>query len=127
MARKKTGLLGTFEGGPVDDMSVIIRKAGDGLSEALKVDPRTHSSGDECFFVLRTIVGPVNHKPKTVGLPESGFTRVEDHIAQEITEVDSEQVSDMLEEAAERLQLAREEAAGVTRLPMDGEANEDAE
>jgi len=133
MARKRTGALGMFEGGPVDDMAIKITRAGDGLSEALKASPNPHKSGDVCYFVLRTIVGPVNHKPHTVGLPESGYSRVEDHVAQEITEVSEDDVMGFLEEAAERLAVAREaairaeeEAAGITRLPLAEDVEDNA-
>ncbi|MDQ1429196.1 MAG: hypothetical protein QOK39_2672 [Acidimicrobiaceae bacterium] len=60
-----------FDGFEVRRSAVRITKAGDGLSEALKVQPRALHYGDEVFYILRGKVAQVNHK----GDPDEGITR----------------------------------------------------
>lgn len=98
-----------FQGRPVKSMKIAIRKAGDGLSEALSIEPNPHNSGDETFFIIRCIVGPIDHNP-TALLANAPFIRVEDHIAQEMVEVDGDDVKAYLDQSREAIAAAKAEA-----------------
>ncbi len=106
-----------FEGNPVRRSTVKITRAGDGLSEALKVAPTAYHLGDEVFFVLRGMVTQVNHVP--VSPADSDLVRVHTLVTQEITEVAAEDVEAFLANAADRLRRAREEEAGIQRIGFD--------
>lgn len=103
-----------FEGSAVRRSTVKITKAGDGLSEALKIAPMAYHHGDEVFFVLRGLVTQVNHVP--VSPADSDLVRVHTLVTQEITEVAADDVEVFLANANERLRLAREEEAGIQRI-----------
>ncbi len=114
-----------FEGHDVRRSTVKITKAGDGLSEALKIDPEAHHLGDEVYFVLRGIVTQVNHIP--VSPVDDDLARVHTVTTQEITRVESDDVESFLAEAADRIKRAKEEAEGIQRLdvgPFDDEEND---
>ncbi len=106
-----------FEGLPVRRSTVKITRAGDGLSEALKVAPMAYHLGDEVFFVLRGQVTQVNHVP--VSPADSDLVRVHTLVTQEITEVAAEDVESFLRTAEDRLRRAREEEAGIQRIGFD--------
>lgn len=98
-----------FQGRPVKEMKIALRKAGDGLSEALKIAPTPHDSGDETFFIVRCVVGSIDHNP-TALLANAPFIRVEDHVVQEMVEVDGDDVAAYLDQSREALAAARAEA-----------------
>lgn len=105
-----------FERRKVDEARVRITKAGDGLSEALKVAPRAMQLGDEVAYVLRGTVRQVNHK--TVD-DEGAVMRLHTVEVTGITEVDEDLAEKLLNEAAE--ELARRQAE------IDGQQTLDAE
>jgi hypothetical protein len=108
-----------FEGSPVRRSTVKITRAGDGLSEALKIAPEAFHHGDEVYFVLRGLVTQVNHVP--VSPLDADLIRVHTLVCQDITQVDAADVDVFLDQANERLKLAREEEAGISRLGFDGD------
>ncbi len=101
-----------FQGRPVIEMKVAFRKAGDGLSAQLSVDPVPHEAGDTVFHIVRSVVGPINHRPRTL-TAAAPFTRIEDYIVQEVVEVDGDDVGAYLDTAREQLETARQEAEQV--------------
>lgn len=119
-----------FEGRAVRRTAVKITKAGDGLSEALKIDPELYHHADEVFFVLRGLVTQVNHVP--VSPVDSDLVRVHTIVTQEITRVAPEDVDAFLRAAAERIaaaaeaqRLAEEEAAGIARIDFAGDGDDE--
>lgn len=106
--------LGDFEGRPVARTSIAITSAGDGLSDALKVDPVLLHHGDKVFVVLETVVAQVNHVP----LDGDGQELVRKHSLKTTgaTIVDESLVSEVLEEQATKIRKAREEAEGIQSL-----------
>jgi hypothetical protein len=111
-----------FEGLPVRRSTIKITKAGDGLSEALKIAPKPFHHGDEVYFVLRGLVTQVNHTP--VSPADTDLIRTHTLVCQDITEVDAEDVDAFLDQANERLKLAREEEAGIQRIGYDEDPEE---
>lgn len=110
-----------FENEQVLQAQVRIVRAGDGLSDALKIAPKTLHLGDEVFYVLRGVVGQVNHKRKE----DSGLVvRVHTVEANEITEVDAKVATKMLQAAAVELEKAKAEAAGQLALEEENAARE---
>jgi hypothetical protein len=110
-----------FEGHEVRRSALRITKAGDGLSDALKL---------EVFFVLKGVVTQVNHKPD--GKVEDGevdeLVRLHTVDATEVALVDALEVSDLLVRNRERVdelkrkqeaeeQRQREAEAGLMGLP----------
>lgn len=109
--------LPSFEGLPVVRSAVRITRAGDGLSEALKLDPRALHRGEEVFFVLKGTVDQVNFRP--VSQEEDGLLiRVHTVRASEIALVDAGQVEHFLQ--SERLRIKRLQDEAAAREPLPG-------
>lgn len=113
-----------FEGETVATSTVRVTKAGDGLSEALKLEPVAIKRGSEVFLVLRCTVEQVNHKP--IRGAEGLLTRQHTLATQEVAMVDGDAVKELLAEEAERVRLLQEAADGVVRLPLDEKAGNEA-
>jgi hypothetical protein len=101
-----------FEGHDVAMAAVRITNAGDGLSEALSVQPKALDIGEEVFYVLRGTCSQVNHKSDKNDL----LTRLHTIKASEITEIPSDAAQQMLAAAAEELQRVKDEIEGQMRL-----------
>lgn len=113
-----------FEGEPVDEVQIRIVNTGDGLSEALKVNPKMLHLGDQVAFVLRGEVSQVNHRTKKKKDEDDARVRVHTVTAIGVTEVDLEVAKQMLQEAALRLAEARAEQDGQLLLGREEEALE---
>lgn len=116
MAKASTTKNRSFEGRDVVGMKVAITNAGDGLSEAMLVDPIELHVGDKVFVVLEGEVTKVAH---TVVKDTDVLNRVQTIRAGVATLVDEKLVKEVLD--AQRLAL--EKAKGVERLDFEG-ANE---
>lgn len=110
--------LGTFEGRDVLNSSIAIRKAGDGLSQALKLDPVVLHQGQKVYVVLECVVGPIAFKPID---DTDCVARVQDLIAGVATIMDDVVVSEAIDRQRERLDRAADLAKGQGRLPTDEE------
>jgi hypothetical protein len=55
--------LGTFEGRKVTKTTISVRNAGDGLSQAMAVDPQLLHQSDTVYVVIECKVGPVSFDP----------------------------------------------------------------
>lgn len=104
--------LPTFEDEQVQQVQVRITNAGDGLSEALKIDPKILHLGDEFFCVLRGEVTQINHKQDDNDI----VTRVHTVKASAITEVDGEMAKRILTAAADNLARAKAAREGQMML-----------
>lgn len=108
--------LSSFEGKDVLSTTVAIRRAGDGLSKALGVDPVELHHGETVYVVLKTTVEKIRHDPVT---DTDGLQRVHMLVTEAATIVAASLVEAHIEEQKVRI----EEAAGISRLPgMDGPA-----
>lgn len=117
----KADQLPLFERQHVDEARVRITRAGDGLSEALRVAPKALQLGDEVFYVLRGVVGQVNHKRIIrASDEEERLVRLHTVEATAITEVEPDLAEKLLNEAAE--ELARRQAEADSQLSIyDGD------
>ena len=119
MAKKKSAL-GTFDDKDVLSTSIAITSAGDGLSKALAVDPQLLHHGEKVYVVLECEVTNVSFPPVK---DTDGVSRKHTLKAGMATIVDKELVADVLD-----AQLAKlEEAAGITRLPFEGDQSDPAD
>lgn len=120
MARRKSsqGPLPLFEGLDVVTTKVIIKNTGDGLSQAMAIEPQVIAVFDRKFVVLEVECDAVNHRRvKDTEVLE----RVVVLKAETATFVDEHLVKDVLD--AQR--LAIEKAKGLERLDF-GEPDPDA-
>lgn len=116
--------LAPFDGMDVLRTTIAVTNAGDGLSDALKVDPQEFHLGDEVFVVLRCEVAKVQFVPIK---DTDALSRVHVLKAGDATIIEGDLVEDHLRAQAERILRAKEEAAGVSRLQFgddDDEADE---
>lgn len=114
--------LPSFENHQVVRSAVKITRAGDGLSEALKLEPQALQHGDEVFFVLRGEVTQVTHRPASK--EESDIlARVHVVEAREIALVDGSEVEHLF--ASERTRLKKLKDAAESRAPLPGLDGED--
>lgn len=110
--------LGTYDGLDILRSTIAIRKAGDGLSDALGVAPQAFRIGDEHYVLLRCIVGPVKHKPiKDTDCLEL----VTDFVAQSATIIAPEVGAPFIEAQEALVDAARRNAAGDNALPVDAD------
>lgn len=110
----------SFEGRPVVAAAVRVTNAGDGLSEALRLDPQDLHHGEEIWLIVKGFVSKVSYDP----IPKSEgslLQRVHTIKASECIMVAPDEVESLLERERERLLKLKEEAAGIARLPMDGD------
>jgi hypothetical protein len=108
-----------YEGHPVVQTGLRLRGAGDGLSNAMKVDPQVLHHGDTVFLVVEATVARVSYDP--VKGNEELFCRVHDLRSSAATIVPKELVADALGEHKERLERVRESEKGIQRLPTTNE------
>ena len=110
----ETKPLGVFDGAEVIKTSIAITNAGDGLSEALKVDPQSLHIGDTVHVVLECVVTKVSF----VAIKDAPGRLARVHVlrAGGATMVDADLVEAHLDEQAERILAAKEEELGIMRL-----------
>lgn len=108
----KSDTLGTFDGRDVLTTSVAITNAGDGLSQALGIDPQVMHIGDSGVIVLEYVVTKI------------GFTEVKDtdvlnrvHTLRAGTAVIIDR--DVVAEALDAQALKIEKAKGVQRIDFE--------
>jgi glucokinase len=119
------GNLSSFDGLDVLRATIAVTGAGDGLSEAMKVDPQEFHHGEELYVVLKCEVAKVRFDPIK---DTDALIRVHILKAGDATIVDKALVGPLVAEQAERIRLAKEAAAGVRRLEFadqDEETEED--
>ncbi len=104
-----------FEGQDVLSTTIAITNAGDGLSAAMKVDPKEMHLGDTVHIIIEAEVAKVRHEPIK---DTEGLQRVHVLKAGRATMIDGAAVADALDEQDRRL----ERAAGIRSIfDDDGE------
>lgn len=118
-----------FDGTPVVRATIQITKAGDGLSDALKVEPREFHLDDEVYVVLRTRCSRVLFKPMDKD-DASMLVRIHTLEAGDATIVDAGLVEQVVAETAQRVaemrdaeRRAKEAEAGIQRLSFSDDEN----
>lgn len=121
MTKKST--IKKYDGKDVTRQAMSLRKTGDGLSQALAIDPLSVHIGDEITLVVRGEVASVQYKQDQKGT--SDLTEVIIVNGGTITVADDIEVIDALLAAqAEKNTLAKEKAEGIQRIPGTPGADE---
>lgn len=118
-----------FDGHAITGRLIKLTKAGDGLSEALKINEHRLAAGDQVTIILKGIVGGATHKPRDRGEFDGDYLRVDNVVTQSATIVESGIVDDILTEheaaVAELRQQEKERREGLKRLPLDSQVDAD--
>ncbi|WP_375490255.1 hypothetical protein [uncultured Jatrophihabitans sp.] len=109
-----------FESETVARASVKITNAGDGLSEALKVDPIALHMNDVVYYVLRGEVTQINHRTDR----DDEIVRVHTVKADQISPIDAGAAQKFLQAYAEETERKKAEIAGQLALDAEQEAME---
>lgn len=115
--------LSPFEGRDVVQTTVKITKAGDGLSEALGIDPAEYHLGDRVVIVLDTVVDRVRYLPVK---DTEVLTREHSFKTDGATVIDRDLVAAALDAQADRIAVAKEAGKGVQRLDFTDDQTGDA-
>lgn len=110
--------LGTFDGKQVLSTSVAVTNAGDGLSQAMKIDPQLLHLGQKHVLVMECEVAKVRFDPIK---DTDAVQRVHVLRAGTATLIDHSVVEDVLAVQREKIERAKEAEAGIARLPSDHE------
>jgi hypothetical protein len=105
-----------FEGIDVIGAKIKITNAGDGLSEALGVEPQAFHLGEKLYVVLEVEVAKVQH---VEAKDTNSLLREHTLKAQAATIVDATLVGDLVDAQKMIIRRAKEQAAGIEPLPFD--------
>lgn len=109
--------LGDFEGRIVTKATIAVRKAGDGLSQAMKVDPVLLHQGDTVYVVLECTVGKVLFDPYDDGV----CARVQNLVAGTATIIGADAVKTAIDAQRERIRLGEALSQGQHGFPTEQE------
>jgi len=110
-----------FEGEPVSRSLVRVTKAGDGLSEALKLSPEPIHLNEKVYLLLETSCAQVNHKRKVHHLDdevEITWDRVQTLEAEGAARLSDKEAQPYLARAAKAAQKRRDELAGQEAMDV---------
>lgn len=110
--------LSPYRGRDVLKTSLSVRKAGDGLSKAMDVDPVELEPGSTVVVALECEVTQHVHKKLD---DIEGFELVQVLRAGTATLIDNKAVDAAIRDMADRVQRAEDAKKGATRLPTDEE------
>ena len=114
MTASTTSTLKSFEGVDVIEATIKVTNAGDGLSEALGIDPVEYHQGDTVYVLLETTVSRVSYE--AVKKDSDFLKRVHTLKAGTGTIVDAGFARESIEMQREINQRARDAEAGQGRL-----------
>lgn len=112
--------LTAYRGREVRRVRVKLTGAGDGLSEALSIDPLELDMGQIGYALVKFVAGP--HKHRVMKGYEHGETDAPlelemELVAQTVTIVDEDYAGKPIDAQRERIRLAKDAAKGVASLP----------
>lgn len=111
MARSSKASLGVgddFEGRRITKTTIALTNAGDGLSQAMKIDPQALHQGDTVYVLIEAEVGKITFDPYDDGV----CSRVQNLRAGVATLVDSNEARETIEWQREALRHAADEERG---------------
>lgn len=117
----------TIDGRPITAHGGALRKAGDGLSDALKLEDRELRIGDEVTLVVKGTVAPPSFKPDKNNA--TGIMRVDNiNVASAQVVDDADEIEHMVKEhqdrVAEMKQREKEAKDGIQRIEFDEEEDQ---
>ncbi|QOR55382.1 MAG: hypothetical protein SHS37scaffold145_33 [Phage 71_18] len=102
-----------YRGKPVVRTSIAITNAGDGLSNAMRIEPKELEPEETVYVVLECTVAKHQHVP----IPDTGTYELGQSLkAGAATLVDADLVRPLIEAQKARIQAAKDEAAGQVNL-----------
>lgn len=104
---------GTYEGRPVRKSSIKIKGLGDGLSDALAIEPRDFQPGDIAYVVLEVVAGDKNHKYMQ---DADSWNLIQVTTAQRGAFIDAAVAKPILDGVTVAVEEMREEETGQSRL-----------
>lgn len=120
-----------FEGRDVLGVAIIVRKAGDGLSSALDMEPIELQLGDHAGVLIQGKVTAINFV-EVKGV-ENAYRRVHVITTEAAQVFDADQTAELMEDHLNRLaehkaakEKAKEEAAGIYQLGDEADDEADA-
>ncbi len=124
--------LDDFEGIEVVGATISVRKAGDGLSTALAVDPSPYHKGDRVYVVLETSCAAITYKASKEKGQEDLLVREHVLDTQHAAIVSGASVAKMLKEAKKEqaehaAKVAEQKAADKGTIKIDGTNLDDVE
>jgi hypothetical protein len=108
--------LAPFEDQEVVRSTIAVTNAGDGLSDAMKVNPVELHLGEKVYVVLEATVTKVRFDPADREEPDGEVIRVHVLKAGTAALVDRKVVGKLLDAQAEKVRRMRDEEAGVLQL-----------
>lgn len=99
----------SYDDKPVTALAVKIMKTGDGLSDALEVDPVCHHEGEPGYYLVKTNTRQIAYQRRKQ--TDRGLTRYETHDAIEVVEVGSDDGESLLAKQRAHLNTLRERQA----------------
>lgn len=116
--------LGEYRSKKITSTSIAIRNAGDGLSDAMEIDPEIYEPGDTVFVLLECVVD--KHNMQLIEKADT-FECKQVFKAGTATVVDGAQYEKKIATQRNKIEKAKEAAKGVQRIPgtedaIDGKA-----
>jgi hypothetical protein len=109
-------VLGQFDGRDIVTASIKVTNAGDGLSQAMTIEPKQYHIGDVVTVVLECEVSSIDFKPiKDTDV----LARVHTLRAGIATVVENSFAKDVLDKQRKK----NDEAKGIQALPLDDDPN----
>lgn len=121
------GKLPDYAGRSVIRTAIKVTNAGDGLSQGVAIDPQVLPVGATVYVVLECVVDSHEHDRVLDKGNDTGLLLLNQVLkAGTGTIIDADLVREAIDHQADKIRLAREQAAGVQRLPL-GDAPADPE
>lgn len=109
-------VLGKYKGRDVVRTTIAIRNAGDGLSDAMAIEPDVLEQGSTVYVVLECTVGAHDYVPLKDKGTDLGVNELKQVLnAGTATLIDAKVVRSMIEEQAAKVRVARSEALEAKR------------
>lgn len=118
-----TSALQPYGGRDVIRTKIAVKGAGDGLSEAMAVEPVEYEIGQKVYLVLECTVAGHKHKPDKDD--QTVLELVQEFQAGAAAVAEEDLVIELLQTQKDRLEQAREAARGIVRLPYDEDGEPD--
>lgn len=121
-AAMSTRVLEVYEGRDVVQSAIELPGAAGGLRRALEIDPILWRQGERAFLLFEVDTKKIRYEPITIEKEDTGKNR-RVHIfgVEAATVVDEEFARDHINAMREKIRLAEEDAAGITRIPFGDE------
>lgn len=117
-----TSALADYQGKPTVSTSIAVTNTGDGLSQAMAVEPVTYPVGSKQYVVIECDVDAHDH---ALNESDEAFHLKQKFKGGTALVVDADLVAEMVTAQRDRIREAKDKAAGILDLPFgDGETTD---